>query len=205
MIDTYTELKAAIADWLNREDLTAQIPTFISLTEVRINRTLRVRDMLKRFYADVSEEYVPPPSDYLETYRMEISTSQNGVGAIDYISPLDAADMKAGRLTGPTRYYTIINNSFQLIPPPASGTRLSLVYYAKVPELTDAAPSNWLLGKAPDLYLYGALTTAAPYLSNDERITVWSQLAISAFDELMNDSERASRSRTSLNARAVSF
>jgi len=32
-LTTYTELKASIADWLNRSDLTAAIPDFISLAE----------------------------------------------------------------------------------------------------------------------------------------------------------------------------
>ena len=47
-LTTYTELKASIADWLNRSDLTAAIADFISLAEAQIERTLRTRQMLTR-------------------------------------------------------------------------------------------------------------------------------------------------------------
>ena len=33
--------------------------------------------------------------------------------------------------------------------------------------------ANWLLTMAPDLYLYGALMEAAPYLKEDGRIQTW--------------------------------
>ena len=40
---TYTELKSVVADYLARTDLTAQIPDFITLAEVRLKRDLRIR------------------------------------------------------------------------------------------------------------------------------------------------------------------
>ena len=40
-ITTYSELKTSIANWLNRDDLTTQIPDFISLAEE--NASLLVR------------------------------------------------------------------------------------------------------------------------------------------------------------------
>ena len=48
MITDYASLQAAVADYLNREDLTTQIQTFIQLAEAKFNRELRVRDMLIR-------------------------------------------------------------------------------------------------------------------------------------------------------------
>lgn len=42
MIQDYATLQQAIADWLARADLTAQIPTFIQLAEQRFARDLRV-------------------------------------------------------------------------------------------------------------------------------------------------------------------
>jgi hypothetical protein len=42
-ISTYGELKAAVADWLNRTDLTARIPDFIQLAESDIFRFFSAR------------------------------------------------------------------------------------------------------------------------------------------------------------------
>ena len=42
-ISNYSELKAAIADWLNRSDLTDSIPDFIALAETRHKRDFKIK------------------------------------------------------------------------------------------------------------------------------------------------------------------
>lgn len=205
-ITNYTELKASVADWLNREDLTAQIPDFITFAEARLNRTLRTREMLTRRRTVTTDGFIGLPPDYLETYQLQLpANATNTPEPLTFIGPDEAARFKATSMTGKTRYYTIIDGAFELIPTPSSSVELTITYYAKVPALSSTQATNWLLTKAPDLYLYATLANAAPYLQNDERIPVWSQLASSAFDELTMDSERASRSRTNLTARRRGF
>lgn len=205
-ITNYTELKAAVADWLNREDLTAQIPDFITFAEARLNRTLRTREMLTRRRTVTTDGFIKLPFDYLETYQLQLpANATNTPEPLTYIGPNEVAQYKSQSMTGKTRYYTIIDGAFELVPTPASSVELTITYYAKVPALSSSVATNWLLEKAPDLYLYATLLTAAPYLQNDERIPVWSQLATTAFDEMTMDSERASRSRTSLVARRRGF
>jgi len=207
-ITNYTELRASVADWLNREDLTAQIPDFITFAEARLNRTLRTREMLTRRRTLTTDGFIGLPHDYLETFQLQLPPATTGQpnDPLKYISPDEIGTLAAHNITGLTRYYTIIDSAFQLIPAPSSsGVELTITYYAKVPALSSTQATNWLLTKAPDLYLYATLANAAPYLQNDERIPVWSQLASSAFDELMMDSERASRSRTNLTARRRGF
>jgi hypothetical protein len=205
-ISNYTELKAAVADWLNREDLTSQIPDFIAFAEARLNRTLRTREMLTRRRTETTSGFIGLPADYLETYQLQLpANATNTPEPLTYIGPNEVAQYKSQSMTGKTRFYTIIDGAFELIPTPSSSVELTITYYAKIPALSSTTATNWLLTKAPDLYLYATLLTAAPYLQNDERIPVWSQLATSAFDELMMDSERASRSRTTLVARRRGF
>ena len=67
-LSTYSELQTEIASWLDRSDLTAQIPTFIKLAEARINRTLRVRAMetvVQHTMVGLSKR-IALPSDYLQ-------------------------------------------------------------------------------------------------------------------------------------------
>ena len=40
-LTNYTGLKASIADFLNRDDLTSVIPDFVALAEAQINRDVR--------------------------------------------------------------------------------------------------------------------------------------------------------------------
>lgn len=207
-ISNYTELKDAIADWLNRADLTARIPDFISMAEARFNRTIRTRDMLTRANATTNNEFVPIPVDWLETYKLELPPrATNTPEPLMYVGPDEASRFKASQMVGNPRYFTIIDGAFELIPAPVAGSpvTLELTYYARITALSTANPQNWLLLKAPDLYLYASLLNAAPYLNDDDRSVVWGQLSQSAFEELRMDSERASRSQTSLIARRRSF
>ena len=45
-INTYATLQTAVANWLDRSDLTDRIPEFIALAEARMNRNLRLALML---------------------------------------------------------------------------------------------------------------------------------------------------------------
>ena len=67
-LSTFTELKEAVADWLDRSDLTARIPDFIALAEARINRELRIRPMEVRstMYTTVDQQYFNLPGGYIQ-------------------------------------------------------------------------------------------------------------------------------------------
>ena len=56
-VSTYTELKASIANWLNRSDLTDEIADdFIKLTESDFNAKLRIRQMEQIDTITIDEE-----------------------------------------------------------------------------------------------------------------------------------------------------
>jgi len=40
-----------------------------------------------------------------------------------------------------------------MVPPPGSDISIEMIYYGRVAALSDANTSNWLLVKAPDVYL----------------------------------------------------
>jgi hypothetical protein len=45
---------------------------------------------------------------------------------------------------------------------------------------------------APDLYLYGTLLEAAPYIQNDERLSVWGSAVALVIDQLNSLGDRQS-------------
>jgi hypothetical protein len=101
-LTSYAELQTAVGTWLNRSDLTAQIPDFITLAEAKFKRDL------------------------------------------------------------------------------AGGTTITAL----------SGGVNWLFTAHPDVYLYGALMEAAPYLHDDARVPIWKGLLAEAV-------EGVRRSRTS--------
>jgi hypothetical protein len=188
-LSTYSGLQAAIASYLNRADLVDQIPAFIGLAHARINRKLRINDQITRAQVTPTGTYIKLPADWSSHNTLEM-TSPN-VGPLLYVTPERFGELAAVPSAAKTHSYTILGGAIRLYPAPADDAVLDLTYYAKAPALTDAAPSNWLLDKAPDLYLYGALLQAEPYLMNDERVALWSAGFDGAIAELNVESERA--------------
>ena len=197
-MNTYAELRSTIADYLNRDDLTAVIPTFIKLAESKFNRKLRVRQMIKRATATIDTAFFAPPSDWLENKEFQLNT--NPITKLEFITESYSNELRATRYTasGKPQYYTVVGNQLEFIPTPDSEYQGELTYYAKIPPLSDSNTSNWLLAYAPDLYLYGALVEAEPYLKNDERVGLWGELYLRVVADIEVADERASVASTPL-------
>jgi len=50
------------------------------------------------------------------------------------------------------------------------------LYYEQPALLGDNLQSNWLTEYAPDVLLYASLLEATPFLKDDERVPVWSEM-----------------------------
>jgi hypothetical protein len=199
-IYTYSELKTAVADWLNRADLTAAIPNFIQLAEAKFNRELRTRQQVKRAYATLTGQYIQIPTDWLEAINLQLNVTP--VRVLDFVT-LDQADRIRANRYGETNAdaYTIVGEQLEVVPPVGANTEIDMTYYMKIPALSDGNPTNWLLTAWPDLYLYATLVHAAPYLREDERVGIWKGLADQLLEEIRLSDERAKHSGGPLRAR----
>ena len=203
-ITNYTELKSTIADWLNRDDLTSVIPTFISLAEHQMERSVRHYKMIVRKAALLDTQYTDLPNDWLETIRVHLTSGDTH--RLELVSLDDMVELreKSGNTSGRPRYYAHIGNTIEVYPTPDSSYDMELMYYQKIDVLNNSTTSNWLLDLAPDGYLYGALLAAAPYLAEDSRIEVWGGLYTSAIQALNNTSDASRDSGSGLKMRFVS-
>jgi len=201
-LSTFSELKTAVADFLNRSDLTSVIPTFISLAEADFNRRIRHRKMLERSTATLDSHFTALPTDFLEAYNVQLNTSP--LRPLEYITPEYADELRHGRFqaAGQPYYFTIIGDTLEAIPVPDTSYTIELTYYKAIAALSDAAPSNWLLSSHPDLYLYASLAASAPYLKEDERLPMWIQWKDKMIADLNAQSERSEVSGSVLKIRA---
>ena len=204
-LTTYTELKTSVADWLNRSDLTAAIPDFISLAEAQIERTLRTRQMIVRANASFDAQYGAVPADFLETKSLKL-TSTNPESPLSFLS-IDALDAEMTKYTasGRPKFFGIVGGQFRLVPTPDANYTTELTYYAKLTKLSSSVASNWLLASSPDIYLYGSLLQAAPYLQDDARIQTWATLYERALNDLQTADDRGASSGGVLLTRAKTF
>lgn len=190
----YSDLKATVASYLGRSDLTAQIPDFIQLAEVRLRRDLRIRQMLKSAVTTTTggDATVALPTDFLQLRDLFVET--NPIRDLQYVTP--SVFSRNARVTesGLPVFYTIIASEFKFAPVPDSNYTLQILYYANPPFLTDTNPSNVFVANCPDLLLYGSLVEAEPYLMNDARIQLWAGMydrgmaALTAADDASENS-----------------
>ena len=191
-ITTYAELKTAVADFLNRDDLTSAIPNFISLAEAGLNRDLRHWRQQRRVSSVADEQYEQLPSDFIKAESITISTS-HGEKALEFASIAEISRRKTASndQAGEPVVFTYNAGQIEFVPAPDDSYPLTMVYYASLPTLSDSETTNWMLTLYPDIYLYGALVHTAPYLTDDARIQVWAALYQSAIDAATRDSEQA--------------
>jgi len=201
-ITTYSELQSAIADWLLRTDLTSVIPSFIALAEAKFNRRIRDYRMVTRSDATASEGYLTVPADWLENVRFQLNTSP--ITTLEYVTPDQAAEEQrlAGSGSARPQFFSMIGDTFQLVPTPDASYTVELTYYSKIPALSDSNTTNWLLTNSPDVYLYGSLLEAAPYLDDDNKLQVWGSLLEQSLNALQIESDRAKVGSSSIRMRA---
>jgi len=203
-ITTYAELKTAVGNWLNRSDLDNVIPDFIAMAEAQFNRSVRHRKMVTRLQSSLSGPYTSFPADWLQTIRFQLNT--NPVTPLVFVTPEQALEesMVYSAAQQPL-FYTVVGEQFQVVPTPNISYDTELLYYAKVPTLSDSTTTNWLLTESPDIYLYGALIQSAPYLKEDERIATWAGIYQKLIDDMLLADERARIGSSKLKSRFRTF
>jgi hypothetical protein len=206
-LSTFTELKDAIADWLDRSDLTARIPDFIALAEARINRELRIRPMEVRstMTTTAGNQYFNLPGGYIQMRNIQLNT--NPTTPLEYITPEMLDRLYGSSTTGKPRAYTLIGDEIQLAPIPDSAYTLEMAFYEKFTALGDGTSgtvtNNWLTTNAPDILLYGALMEAEPFIKNDERVAVWLNGYGNAIDKLQKADQRDRHSGSAMRVRNI--
>ena len=183
-IGTFAELKTATANWLDRSDLTDRIPEFISLAEARFNRVLRIRDMetvsTAISTAAGTREY-SLPTGFVQMKEFHLTTDP--LTPLSYITPEMMSRMWAGSAQGKPQVFTIIADNVRLGPNPDAVYTTSMLYYKTFTALSASNTTSEMLTNNPDVYLYGTLLEAEPFIMNDERVPLW----LAAFEKAVSD------------------
>jgi len=116
-----------------------------------------------------------------------VIVTTNPVQPLEFITQQEMAQERNTTYTAAStpRYFSVVGGQFEFVPTPDQQYSLEMSYFAKIPALSADTDTNWLLTDYPDIYLYTSLMHSAPYLKDDERIGVWSQLAAKAREELI--------------------
>lgn len=197
-ISNYSELNTAVANWLDRDDLTDRIPEFIALAEARFNRLLRIRAMeTKQTASTVADQRnLALPTNFIQMRNLQINTSP--ITSLEYVTPEMYDRLYGGSDTGTPKAYTILADEIQLGPIPASVQTIEMLFYKKFDALTSSASTNWMITNAPDVYLYGCLLEAEPFIMNDPRVQLWATAFQQAIADIQDQDNRDRHSGSAL-------
>ncbi len=166
---TNSELKSAIADQLARDDLTTQIPDFITLFEAEANREL-FRHRLTETSTNLtpSSGSVALPSDYMGWRRVTWTGSVRA--ELEYVHPSILQGFYPTAPAGTPRMFTIEGSTLKVRP--VDDTAIEFDYFAKPAAL--ASSLNWLMTNNPDAYFFGALEQAYLWIKDTDQAAPWS-------------------------------
>ncbi len=165
----YAELQASVLAWMDDTTIADRIPEIIGLSETRLSRRLNTPDMEASTVLGVTNGAATLPDDLMAIRSAYVDyggyrTPLLAVPQDDFNQGFQPADTSR-----PSRY-TVSGNRLLLRPYPDLSYGIALTYKTRLPALSDANPTNWLLTQAPDLYLFHTLLMAEAYGWNDARL-----------------------------------
>lgn len=151
----FIDLQTAVVEHVRNPSIADVFPRLVKLAEVTFNRRLRCREQITTSALTITSGAAALPSDYAALLGV---FDASGVELIQQpVQVLQEAQ--------PRGYYALSGSNVIA----KNDEVLSLIYYAKVPTITDSlTDSNWLLQKHPGVYLYGVGLEAAKYLRDAE-------------------------------------
>jgi hypothetical protein len=170
---TYAAMRATFIGLLNRTDMTdpnaALVKDWFASSIQRIQREVRAQHMetVNTIDTTVSVSTVTVPADWLQTKALVWSNGADG-GEIDFVE-LGTYYSRINEVLGVPTIYCRQGSSWLLNAPIPSGAAAYLIYYANQTPLVNDADETALAAMAPDLIIYGALTYAGDYYTDDRK------------------------------------
>lgn len=202
-LTNYSDLVTAVGSWLHRDDLAANIPDFITLAEARISRDLRIKKQIVTTTLTTipGTQYLPLPADWIELENLSIKGSPVTNLSYATVEQLNVNYPDNG-LIGKPSLYTIEGDNLILGATPDSAYALTLTYYARFPTLATAS-TNALMTLAPSIYLFGALSEAAPFISDDVRVQLWDTKYRADINALQDQDDTVTHSGSMLRVKII--
>ena len=187
MIETYDDLKASVIGRISNEKVAGVVAECIQLAESRMRNDLLIRRMERSEHGTFDGAVIFLPDDCEQIQRLMYY-----IGDKEFSVPF--ADPKSvERLTGTSgdpKAYTMKDQAIVLYPTPESAREYTLDYVPFIADLSDTNPSNWILDRAPDVYLWATCVEAANYLHDDMLEAKFNAKYTAARDALFSASER---------------
>jgi len=187
-IENYDGLIAFVTEHLEMDaETAAQVPTFIRMAEYRLNRMVlapeRETEAILTTTADV--KFVALPTGFRQLRTVFLNDNYP-------LAPvtLNAVYSEFSSASGLPQAFAISNGSLYFGPTPDSAYSVTLTYTAKIPQLSSANQTNWLLTDHADAYVYATLIQAESFLGHDGRIPLLNEALEVTMEEINEQGNR---------------
>lgn len=181
----YATLKSRIAGYLNRDNLTAEIPGFIEIAESYLFRELNVQELqVSVTGVTIAGGYGTLPADFGAVAKITVSHG-SWTTNLDYMA---VADVPATVNAHP-QHYSLEKNQI-LISGAGVGQAYTLFYTPKILPLSDTVVTNWILDNAGELYLYASCLEAARHIRDADEISALTPIVMMALESARRFAER---------------
>jgi hypothetical protein len=183
-ITSYATLVTAVNDRLARPGTTATVSQeVITSAEGDIKTRLRTLDMAtRRASFTLVGEFTPVPSDFLQVKSFWLNTSPRT--QLEFLPD----DSFGTATSGKPRFFNLVGNEFRVYPASDGSYTATLIYFADIPALSSTVPTNWLLTKHPNVYLYGACFHLAIQIQDAEKSQYYGMLFDKAIEQVKSHS-----------------
>ena len=192
VISTFSTLKTAVADYIDRDDISAvggPIDQWVSMMEAELYRDLRIRFMESAFNVTIASQVAALPADFLEAKFLYIDGQP--IVALQSRAAFDLFNEYPNRAgSGKPKFFAQVGDNLEFGPSPDSGYAVKGTYYALPTDLSTSNETNWLTTNAPDVLLNGTLLQSLSYLGMDERAEIWQRNYSEGFKRLMEQDQR---------------
>jgi len=193
-VTSYSTLKAAIPGMLKRDgdvQITENVALFIQLCESDFYDRLLLRDEESEtsLTATTSQATIPLPSDFIAEIQLWLIVDGQRGAPLQKVQP---QQLPYYTEDGIPSMWAIDGANVRFDCPSDSAYSVPFRYRRKT-VLSDASPTNYLLLRRPDLYLYGSLVQAAMFTEDDAALSKYSTLYDTALRSASNQEARNRR------------
>lgn len=168
-ISTYSDLKQAVQDWMDRTDISGNVEDMITLAEARFNRKLKVVETNATLTGTADSRSIDISAlDIVSPVALKIN---DGNGEWD-LTPRENGTFAYGDIAGTPSFWSIDGTNIVFDVPLGQQYTFRFRYQGRF-ALSGAVPSNWLLEKHPDIYLAASIVWGGLFTEDDRKIATW--------------------------------
>lgn len=187
MIQTYQGLQNEVYNWIANEKIIAQVMTCIQLAEARIRNDLLIRRMERSVHGVFNGAVIFLPADCEAIQRLMYYIGDEE-RSVPYADP-KSVERYTDHVGDPVAY-TMVDQGVILYPTPSAAREYSLYYVPFIADLSADNPTNWVLDRAPNVYLFASCLEAAGFLQDEQLMGIFEGRYKQAMDSLYQASER---------------